>query len=152
MHVVRGGHIVAADLQRALRRPDDDNNILLEGGDSLHVPAYDPTVTVTGAVNFEARVLFVPGRGLEYYIDQAGGYADQADRNRTTVTYASGERAAVNPRWVGRRVPRVQPGAQIFVPAKPEESDGINWDQVVGRGAALLSAVATILFAITQIN
>jgi hypothetical protein len=94
----------------------------------------------------------VPGEPLGYYINQAGGYTDNADRNRTTVTYSSGERAAVNPRWIGRSVPRVQPGSQIFVPTKPEDRNGVNWDQIVGRGAALLSAAATIMFAISQLR
>lgn len=152
MHVVRGEHVIAADLQRAVRNPDDANNILLAAGDSVHVPTYDPTVTVSGAVNFEARVLYVPGRSLDYYIDQAGGYAERADRHRTTVTYASGERAAVLKRWVGRSDPRVQPGSQIFVPPKPEGTGGTNWDQIVGRSAAVLSALATVMFAISQLR
>jgi polysaccharide biosynthesis/export protein len=151
IHVVRRGRIVAADLQRALNDARDRNNLLLAEGDSIHVPAYDPTVAVVGAVNFESRVLYVPGRGLDYYINQAGGYLDIADRRQVTVTYASGERSGVRRSWVGSGAPRVQPGSQIFVPRRPE-SAGINWDQVLGRSAAILSAFATLLIAANQVR
>lgn len=151
IHVVRSDRIVAADLQRALRDPRDRNNLALTAGDSIHVPAYDPTVVVTGAVNFEARVLYVPGRGLDYYIAQAGGYADAADEDRTTVTYQNGERSVADRGWLSRG-PRIQPGSQVFVPAKPEGRTGLNWDQIAMRGAALLSAVATIAIAVAQLR
>jgi polysaccharide biosynthesis/export protein len=152
MHVVRAGHIVGADLQRALRDESARANIRLESGDSIHVPRFDPTVTVRGAVNFESRVLFEPGRPLSYYVAQAGGFADSADRNRTTVTYANGERAVVSRSAFGARVPMVQPGAQIFVPAKPERDSGLNIDQIVARSAALVSAAATMLIALSQLR
>jgi hypothetical protein len=109
-------------------------------------------VVVTGAVNFEARVLYVRGKGLDYYVNQAGGYKRDADRKRVTVTYANGERSAVEPRWVGTSAPRVQPGSQIFVPEKPEESRGTNWDVLFTRTAGLLSAVATALIAYSYLK
>ena len=152
MRVVREGHIVAADLSRALQRPRDPNNILLVAGDSIHVPVYDAMVTVTGAVNFEARVLYADGKGLDYYIRQAGGFTDQADRNRTTVTYANGERSAVSRGlFFGRHTPRVAPGSQVFVPAKGEQT-GTNWDQVFGRVSAIIGAVATAIIAYSQLK
>jgi polysaccharide biosynthesis/export protein len=152
MHVVRAGHIVGADLQRALSQPASASNIILEAGDSIHVPRYDPTVTVGGAVNFEAKVLYVPGRPLSYYIAQAGGFADNADRGRTNIRYANGERAVLRSGAFGPRLPDVQPGAHIFVPPKPESESRFNLDQVVSRTAAILSATATMLIAITQLR
>lgn len=152
VHVVRQGRLVAGDFDRGIRSPNDRNNIVLEAADSIHVPAYDPTVIVTGAVNFEARVLYVPGRDLDYYIRQAGGYADNADEKRASVQYANGQRESITEYWFGRRSPRIEPGSQIFVPAKPEQAQGPNWDQIVGRAAALLSATATILIAVTQLR
>jgi polysaccharide biosynthesis/export protein len=152
IRVVRDGHTVAADVRRALRRPDDPNNIILMAGDSLHVPAYDPMVAVTGGVNFEARVLWVRGKDLNYYVNQAGGYTDDADRKRVTVTYANGERSAREDRWVGSSSPRVEPGSQVFVPLKPENARGTNWDTIFTRTAGLLSAVATALIAYSYLK
>jgi hypothetical protein len=46
----------------------------------------------------------------------------------------------------------VRPGSQIFVPAKPEGRTGTNWDQIITRSTAVLSATATILIAVTQLR
>jgi protein involved in polysaccharide export with SLBB domain len=152
IRVVRDGQVVAADLGRALRNPRDENNLLLVAGDSIHVPVYDAMVAVTGAVNFEARVLYAEGKGLDYYIDQAGGFTDDADRNRTTVTYANGERSAVSRRvFFGRHVPRVEPGSQVFVPSKSDRQ-GANLDQVFGRVSAVIGAIATAIIAYSQLK
>jgi protein involved in polysaccharide export with SLBB domain len=152
MHVVREGRVVAADLHRALVNPDDRNNILLEAGDSVHVPAFDPTVVVTGAVNFEARVLHRPGAGLSYYINQAGGYTDNADKGGVTVAYQNGERSAVTSFLLFGRTPRIEPGSEIFVPAEPEGQTGFNWDTFLTRTLTILSTGATLIIAISQLN
>jgi polysaccharide biosynthesis/export protein len=151
MHVVRRGRIVAADLQRALRNPRDHNNILLAEGDSIHVPAHDPMVVVSGAVNFESRVLYVPGRSADYYIDQAGGLVRNADRRRATIAYANGQRAPLGNNRLVSRPPRVEPGSLIFVPAKDEDA-GPNWDAILTRSVGILSALATVALAASQVR
>jgi len=150
MRVIRLGRIVAADLQRATRDPADRTNILLAAGDTIHVPAYDPMVVVAGEITFESRVLYVPGANLQYYIGQAGGYTPRSDKGRTTITYASGERSAVHKSLFGSGTPRIQPGSQIFVPAKPEQGSAIDWDRIFTRVTGLLGAAATILLVIRQ--
>jgi polysaccharide biosynthesis/export protein len=152
MHVKRLGRILASDFARALERPRHRSNIQLMAGDTVHVPGMDPTVVVAGAVNFESRVVYVPGRSVDYYINQAGGFLDVADRNRTTISYANGERSAVRRGVFAGRPPAVRPGSQIFVPAKPDNRVGPNWDQIITRTAALLSATATILIAVQQVR
>ncbi|MGH7505568.1 MAG: SLBB domain-containing protein, partial [Longimicrobiales bacterium] len=152
MHVVRGGRVVAADLNRALENPADRNNILLEAGDSIHVPAFDPTVIVTGQVNFEARVLHRPGAGMDYYVEQAGGYTDDADKERVTVTYQNGQRAAVGGFLFFDTSPRVEPGSAIFVPAEPATEQGFDWDQFLSRTLAVMSTAATVIIAVSQIR
>jgi hypothetical protein len=93
-------------------------------------------------------VLYQPGKGLDYYIDQAGGYLEDADTRRITVSYPNGERASMRANWWGGGAPRVRAGSQIFVPQKPESARGTNWDQVITRVAALLTATATLLIAL----
>jgi polysaccharide export outer membrane protein len=151
IHVKREGRVVAADPERALADPRDRNNIPLVSGDSIHVPAHNPTVTVAGAVNFQATVVYVPGRSVDYYLNQAGGLLDSADDDRITLTYMNGERTTVK-RGVFERRARVQPGSQIYVPAQVEDSGGVNWDSVISRSAALLGTIATVLLAVSQLR
>lgn len=149
MHVVRRERIVAASLERALRNPRDHNNIMLAEGDSIHVPANDPMVVVTGAVNFEARVLHMPGRGANFYINQAGGLIENADLRRATITYANGQRAPLLGNRLTRSSARVEPGSHIFVPDR-QQRDGPNWDTIISRTLAAVSAAATLLIAINR--
>ena len=53
-------------------------NIVLQPGDSLHIPEYTPSVKVAGAVNSPGSVLWRQGANLSYYVSAAGGYAPQA--------------------------------------------------------------------------
>jgi polysaccharide biosynthesis/export protein len=153
VQLIRRGDLVGVDLRAPDRRGSGGHNVLLEAGDSVVVPRYDPTVQVTGAVGFRTRVLYVPGKGLDYYIANAGGYTDLADRRRVSVTYQNGERATVDRFMLVRRTPGLRPGASVFVPEKPEsERAGRNWDAALSRTLAVLSTTATFIIAIQQLK
>jgi polysaccharide biosynthesis/export protein len=152
MHVKRDGRTLAAEFEQALQRQGHRSNIALVGGDTVHVPAHDPTVVVSGAVNFESRVVYVPGKSVDYYINQAGGYLDAADRKRATISYANGERSAVRRGGLAGRGPDVRPGSEIYVPAKPESRIGTNWDMIMTRSLTALTGLATLLLAVQQLR
>jgi protein involved in polysaccharide export with SLBB domain len=152
MRVVREGRLVAADVSEGLRKKTSRNNIVLEAGDSIHVPTYDPMIAVSGAVTFEARVLHRPGADLDYYIGQAGGYTNIADKGHITVTYPNGERAAMKRFLTARSAPKVVPGSVIFVPTKPaDRQSGTNWESVIMRTLTLVTTSATLLIALRQL-
>ncbi len=146
----RRGDLVAVNLAEALDDPASRFNFLLEDGDSLHVPKYDPTVLVTGAVAFETRVPYVEGEGLEYYIAQAGGYGDLANRGAVSVTYQNGQRAIVRELLVFRRKPEPGPGSMITVPQVPAEQRRAF--DVVGFVTTVLPSVTTLLLALAQLR
>lgn len=62
-------------------------------GDTLHIPELSPAVSVVGAVNSPKKVLFEEGRDRDYYIENAGGCRQDADRGRVSVGYANGSAA-----------------------------------------------------------
>jgi protein involved in polysaccharide export with SLBB domain len=152
VHVVRRGRVVAADLADALHNTQSRNNIVLEDGDSIFVPEIDQMVTVNGAVAFESSVLYRAGKGLDYYVEQAGGTTRDADKHRTTVTYPNGERRLVHHNIFWTNTPEIQPGSQIFVPAKPANQVGTNWESIITRVTAIAGTVATLLIAVSQIK
>ncbi|HEY8483154.1 MAG TPA: SLBB domain-containing protein [Longimicrobiales bacterium] len=154
LQVYRKGLLLSIDAERALRDPRSHFNLVLEPGDSIHVPRFDPTVVVTGAVGFESRVVYRPGEGLDYYIDQAGGYAENADRGRVSVTYQNGERKSVGRKLLFfRQKPVPQPGSTIFVPQRPEsKGGGFNWDQFITRSLSIVSTTLTILIASRELS
>ncbi len=151
LRVVRDDNLVATDLERALRDPESRYNLVLEPGDSIQVPRLDPTVLVTGAVAFEARVLYEPGRSLDYYISRAGGYTEAADVDRVSIVYPDGERATVDDFLFFRNAPEPQAGSTIFVPARPgNELGGVDWDQFLSRSLSIVTTAVTLLIALRQ--
>src|SRR3989441_3996656 len=64
---------VNIDMRRALRDTSSASNIILQPGDSIEIPEYQPAVKVAGAVNSPGSVLWKKGAGLDYYLDGAGG-------------------------------------------------------------------------------
>jgi len=152
IRLTRGGTLVAVDIGDAVSDPGSRSNIALEPGDAVHVSRYDPTVNVNGAVMFASKIMFREGRSLPYYLEQAGGLVDQADKDRITISYANGERAGVHKiLWV-ERWPEVRPGASIYVPAEPEDQDGFDWSSFLSTALTVASTTATLLIAISQLN
>jgi polysaccharide biosynthesis/export protein len=106
----------------------------LEEGDVLRIPAKADTVTVAGAVRAASGAIpFSPKLPPEKYIRRAGGYADDADRDRVFLLRADGTTAVLsrgfvswNPlasRWevaaLAGGPPEIGPGDMIVVPRSP---------------------------------
>jgi protein involved in polysaccharide export with SLBB domain len=152
LRLVRRGELLATDLDRARAQPGGRYDVVLEEGDSISVPEQDPTVLVRGAVAFESRVLYRPGKDLDYYIAQSGGYTTAADKDRVSVTYQNGARAVPHRYFLYHSSPGVQPGSTILVPAKPEDQrQGFDWDQFLARTLSVVGTTVTILVAVTRL-
>ena len=142
---------IGIDLPRVLRDGRARDNFVLQDGDSVVVPTYNPVVRVAGAVNAPVAVAFVPGRDVDYYVRAAGGPARGADLGRAYVTQPNGKLESVKRRrFLPDDVPEVRAGAQVFVPEIPP-GDRANlsqqlalFAQVAGTLAALVTALAVL--------
>jgi protein involved in polysaccharide export with SLBB domain len=118
--LLRGGRIVAIDFEKALRG-DNDNNVLLFGGDLLTISNDPGTVYVTGEVQRPALVKYERGFKLKDYLDRAGGLGPNADYDNLTVEDPSGlVQRQHKVGFVFSSEPKVYSGAIINVPTKPE--------------------------------
>jgi len=135
------------DLAAALEEPDGDDNVILQNGDSLHIPPYSPTVVVRGAVNSPVTVMYRPGEGLDYYIANAGGYTADADEGRVSVRYANGSARTRSKFLLWSSYPEPGPGSEILVPA---EVPGTNtpWWTVTGSLLSGIGSVAALIIAV----
>ncbi len=139
---------INVNLRDALQRPDSGDNIVMQPGDSLYVPPRVEFVIVRGQVGYPSSILYVRGKTPRYYIDQAGGYAEGADRRHTRVTLPNG--STWQPRWFILPDPELQPGSEIFVPERME-TDRNTWE-VLRDTTAVLSSFTTVLLLIWQIS
>jgi polysaccharide export outer membrane protein len=58
---------------------------ILEDGDEVYVPRHDNLVYVSGNVKKPGAYPYVQGKGYGYYVDQAHGYTNKADRKNQFV-------------------------------------------------------------------
>lgn len=146
--LIRDGVPVGLDYVEAVANIGSVEDPLLEDGDRIVIPVRDNTVLVRGAVTFESRVIHRPGMSLDDFVDQAGGYAPDADEGRTSVEYPNGSRATVSSiLWVFDNAPPVEPGSVIFVPTRPETESGFDWDSALTRVLTVASTIATVIIA-----
>ena len=103
---------VGIDLPEALKHPGGDADIVLREGDRLVVPQYNGTVKVNGAVMYANTVAYEKGKNPAYYIDQAGGFASDAQKSKGYIIYMNGKVAKLG------HGAKVQPGCEIVIPAK----------------------------------
>lgn len=134
---------VGIDLEKALAYPGSTYDIVVKPGDVLFVPEQQSTVKIAGDVMFPNTVVYVPGKKLSYYVEQAGGYGQRAKKGKAFVVYMNGSVAKAK-----RNTP-IEPGCQIIVPSKPN-TGGTDWTKILAF-ATSFSSVATMAATITNI-
>lgn len=136
---------IGIDLKKALENPGTTFDFTVQPGDIITIPELQSTVKISGDVLYPNSVVFVPGKKLSYYIDQAGGYGEQARKNKAFVVYMNGSVAKAKRNTV------IEPGCQIIVPTKPEGRP-FDWSKVFSITSTLgsLASVAATIYAITR--
>ncbi|MDE5585258.1 MAG: SLBB domain-containing protein [Muribaculaceae bacterium] len=134
---------VGIDLRKAIESPGSTEDFVVQAGDVVFVPEEQSTVSITGDVLFPNTVVYVPGKKLKYYIEQAGGYGDRAKKNKAYVVYMNGTVAKAKSNVL------IEPGSQIIVPTKPA-SQGFDWTKVLSF-ATTLGSLASMTAAVVAI-
>jgi protein involved in polysaccharide export with SLBB domain len=143
----REGKIIYLDLVDALKRPGKSKyDIILIDKDYLHIPKNPYIVDVRGEVMTPTLVLFQKGKGLDYYLEQAGGLSENADDERIQVRLGNGKMWKPRCCWFD---PPLKPGTSIVVPVKVEKENKFweNTRDIVG----ILSSGSTLLYVIYNI-
>lgn len=139
---------VGIDLPEVLDDAGSTENIILAAGDSIHIPEFDPVVMVAGGVNSPGAVAWTEGKSIDWYVESAGGYTREGDRDRVYVVQPDGSKETVERRWLlADATPEPGPGARVFVPEKDltikdERSD---LPQILGTVAQVFAALVTLI-------
>jgi protein involved in polysaccharide export with SLBB domain len=136
-------------LPAAVDAPESDENVLLQPGDSLHIPQYTPTVVVQGAVNSPVTVLFRPGQDFDYYIEAAGGFRRDADQGGTAVRLANGLAQTRSKFLFWSSWPTPDAGSVITVPAKPQ-APPVDRTQLITSLVAIIGSITTSIIVISR--
>ena len=125
---------VGIDLEKALAQPGSDADIVLREGDKLIIPEMTNTVKINGAVMLPNTVSYKKGETVNYYISQAGGFANGARKNKAFIIYMNGQVAEVN-KWSRKQI---EPGCEIVVPIKyKSKADKWNIQTILGIASSI---------------
>jgi len=108
---------VAINLRQALKNPGSNADIFLENGDKLIIPKVNKLILIDGEVYQPIGINFIGGKGTKYYVNQAGGFKNGAEKDKTYIIYPDG-RALATRKIIGlfNSYPKIEPGATVMVP------------------------------------
>lgn len=130
---------IGIDLAEALKKPGSDADMILREGDRLIVPQYNGTVKINGAVMYANTVAYEKGKSVKKYIDEAGGFANDAQKNKAYIIYMNGKVAKVG------HGAKVQPGCEIVIPSKLKRKMSVAETMSLGTSMSSIAAmIATI--------
>ena len=130
---------VGIELDKALANPGSFADLVLKDGDQLVIPEMVHTVKISGEVLFPNTVVFDPNKKPKYYIDQAGGYSNSANKGSIFVVYMNGTVAR------GKKA-KIEPGCHIIVPSK-QKGKGLSVAEwlAIGTTAASLGTMGVTI-------
>lgn len=128
---------VGINLEKAMKNPGGEDDIILRDGDVLKIPIYNGTVKISGAVMYPNTVTYKKGMNLNNYIKQAGGFSRLAIKSKPYVVYMNGNVASG--KWA-----KIEPGCEIIVPEKPER-EPMSIQGIIGISTSLATLAALIL-------
>ncbi len=139
---------VVVEADPAMLELEPAKDLVLEGGDALFMPKRPNFVIVAGDVLNPGALQFEPGKQVEDYLDEAGGFQETADKGRVFVVYPNGVAKPVTRSLWARSNIEIMPGTTIVVPkdVNPFETLNIVRDitQVLSSLAVSAASIAVI--------
>ncbi|MCI6550998.1 MAG: SLBB domain-containing protein [Prevotella sp.] len=134
-------YYVGIELDKALKTPGGDADLVLREGDRIIIPEYNGTVKISGEVMYPNTVAYEKGKSASWYIDQAGGWGNRAKKSHTIIIYMNGTVARV-----GHNA-KIRPGCEIVVPGKPKRDNNAisQWLGIGTSVASIATMIATIV-------
>jgi protein involved in polysaccharide export with SLBB domain len=113
--------------------------------DVLYIPEYINTIKVTGAVMYPNTVLFEKDKDLSYYINQAGGFNNNARKRKVFVVNLNGKASKLSL----HSKQAIEPGSEIVVPTK-EKKDRSTMAEIMTM-ASLSASLAAVVASIVRL-
>ncbi len=114
---------IPLDMKNAIEDEESPDNLLVDGGDSIHIGQREDIVFVRGEVFVPSPVIYKEGASIEYYIDQAGGFTEEAYEDGAVAFLPTGKK------WESGGFlspdPEIMPGSVVMVPKKVEKPDTV---------------------------
>jgi protein involved in polysaccharide export with SLBB domain len=151
--IARSNSRIPISLKKILEDPTSVQNYIVLNEDSIEVLKVDPLIKISGEVLVATKTGFIEGKGLKYYLNQAGGTNFKSRRSKIYVLYPDGH---VRKTWNGflgiaRSYPKIEEGAEIIVPRKPN-SKSVSITEIVGVASSVISVITLTVLTITTLR
>ena len=140
---------IGIDLNEILKNPDSKYNMILKSGDVLTIPSLKEIVKVDGEVLVPSLMRFDSSYDLRDYINNSGGFAENALKSKIYVVYLNGQIKATKRFLFFKSYPKLEPGALVIVPKKPVKKNQTSVNEVVGISSGL-ATTALLIYTILQ--
>uniref|UniRef100_UPI00374F324D SLBB domain-containing protein n=1 Tax=Bacteroides xylanisolvens TaxID=371601 RepID=UPI00374F324D len=124
---------VGIDLEKALANPGSTADIVLREGDVVFIPKSTNTVKINGAVMVPNTVSYIADKNIDYYLNQAGGYSDNAKKSKKFIVYMNGQVTKVK----GSGKKQIEPGCEIIVPSRSKKRTNVG--EILGYATSFSS-------------
>lgn len=134
---------VNVDFEKLYKNKDLSQDITLRNGDIIYIGDNKKQIYVYGQVNKPGFVPFKEGADAEYYIQQAGGYADRADEDgMRVIKFKTRE-------WLEPDGAKIESNDFVYVPKLIKRDFAYDID-LIAKVAAVVSSVVTLTILILQ--
>ncbi len=146
----RDREAIGIKMAAIVTNPGSSDDLILEDGDIISIPKELQTVRMRGEVLYPVTARFEDNKSFRNYISEAGGFTDQAAKKKAYIVYANGSVDRTKSFLFFKNYPKVERGAQIFVPTQPPKQP-LNPQQVAAIGSAFVSLSLSIIVLINQL-
>ncbi|NHE55621.1 polysaccharide biosynthesis protein [Cyclobacterium sp. GBPx2] len=143
----RDTELIGIELDKILELPGSKYDLILQEGDIISIPKELQTVRMRGEVLYPTTARYDEGRSFRNYISRAGGFSESARKSRSYVVYANGDVKRTNSFLFFSFFPKLEPGAEIIVPKKPEREP-----MSVQAWIGMASSLATLVILIDRVR
>ncbi len=136
---------IIIDMNRLMASSGTEGDFALQAGDYIHVPEVPTGISVLGEVCANGTIKYQPGKKVNYYLDQAGGFTKRADKGQTRLIKANG-RVFSSGNVKGRKVDL---GDVVVVPAEIKKEH--DWLKYITASLSVVTGVATTVLLIDRL-
>ncbi len=135
---------IPLNLPYILANPASTEDIYLKANDELVIPKYDAQVRISRGVLLPTLIPYQANTSIMDYISAAGGFAEEARKDKIFVVYPNGKAAMTRRFLFFKSYPKVLPGSEIIVPLKTEKKP-MSTGEVIGIASALASLAGVVI-------
>lgn len=133
-------------LDRILKNPNSDENIIVQEGDILRVPKRLETVRVQGELLYPTTVKYDDSMSFLDFVSQSGGFTRKSLKRSSYVKYPNGSVDRTRKFLVFNVYPKVEPGSEIYVPSKV--GNELTTQQILQQGISITSTLFTLILSV----